>query len=96
MDRQRGSWMTRADDSILEFLLNRGNEPLNATPSTVEANIDYGLSHIRRRLPTLEEAGLVEYVDQDRGIYCISSTGEAYLRGELDRAQLEDLLDTEE
>ncbi|WP_222919929.1 ArsR family transcriptional regulator [Natrinema sp. SYSU A 869] len=81
--------MTRADDAILEFLLNEGNRPLIANPSTVEANIDYKISHVRRRLRALQEGGLVEYDDKDRGLYRITDQGCAYLEGKLDADDLE-------
>ncbi|ELY82789.1 hypothetical protein [Natrinema pallidum] len=80
--------MTRADDAILEFLLNEGNRPLVSNPSTVEANIEYKISHVRRRLRALQDGGLVEYYDEDRGLYRISERGRAYLEGELDAAEL--------
>lgn len=83
MRRPRVDWMTRADDAILEFLLNEGNRPLVANPSTVEANIDYKISHVRRRLRALQEEELVEYYDKNRGLYQISEQGRAYLAGEL-------------
>lgn len=88
MRRPRVDWMTRADDAILEFLLNEGNEPLVANPSTVEANIDYKISHVRRRLRALQEGGLVDYYDEDRGLYQITDLGQAYLTGELNAEEL--------
>lgn len=91
MRRPRVDWMTRADDAILEFLLNEGNEPLNASPAFVEANIDYKISHIRTRLRKLLKADLVEYYDEDRGLYQITDRGRAYLEGELDAEDLEDV-----
>nr|WP_241982727.1 winged helix-turn-helix domain-containing protein [Halorubrum sp. ASP121] len=81
--------MTRADDTILEFLLNSGNEPLNASPTFVEANVDYKISHIRNRMRTLHEAGLIEYYDEDRGIYRITGLGRDYLSGDLSADDLE-------
>lgn len=80
--------MTRADDAILEFLLNEGNRSIIANPSTVEANLDYKISHVRRRLRALEQSGLVEYYDKDRGLYQITDRGRAYLQGELDADDL--------
>jgi len=82
--------MTRADDTILEFLLNDGNEPLNASPTFVEANTDYKISHTRNRMRKLHEAGLVEYYDESRGIYRITDLGQVYLSGNLDADDLED------
>ncbi len=89
MRRPRVDWMTRADDAILEFLLNDGNRPIVANPSTVEANVEYKISHVRRRLRALEEGDLVEYYDEDRGLYRITDLGRAYLAGELDADDLE-------
>ncbi|WP_335999357.1 ArsR family transcriptional regulator [Halorientalis halophila] len=81
--------MTRADDAILEFLQNEGNEPLNATPAVIQANISYQISHVRSRLRKLDKAGLVEYYNEDRGIYQISENGKKYLHGTIDSEELE-------
>ncbi|WP_137288102.1 ArsR family transcriptional regulator [Natronorubrum halophilum] len=81
--------MTRADDAILEFLLNEGNHPIVSTPAVIEANINYKISHVRTRLRKLDSAELVEYYDEDRGLYQISERGKAYLKGELDADDLE-------
>lgn len=83
--------MTRADDTILEFLLNDGNKPLNASQTFVEANIDYKISHIRNRMRKLHEAGLIEYYDEDRGIYYITDLGREYLAGKIESDDLEDV-----
>ncbi|ELZ12112.1 phage PhiH1 repressor protein [Natrinema thermotolerans DSM 11552] len=90
MRRPRVEWMTRADDAILEFLLNEGNRPLIASPAVIEANIDYRISHVRTRLRELDSAGLVEYYDEDRGLYQITNRGKAYLEGELAAEDLEE------
>jgi predicted transcriptional regulator len=82
--------MTRADDAILEFLLNEGNKPINATPAVVQANVNYQISHVRNRLRELHSAGLVDYYDENRGIYQITDKGRAYLAGDLDADDLED------
>jgi len=89
MRRPRVEWMTRADDAILEFLLNEGNRPINATPAVVQANVNYQISHVRNRLRELHSAGLVEYYDEDRGIYRITESGKAYLAGDLKASDLE-------
>lgn len=90
MRRPRVSWMTAADDRILEFLLNEGNQPIIATPAVVEMNVDYQRTHVNNRLSKLREAGLVEYHDQDRAAYKITDRGRAYLKGEIDAEKLED------
>ena len=81
--------MTRADDAILEFLLNSGNNPLIANPAVIEMNIGFGSSTVRSRIRLLYDADLVEYFDADRGAYQISEKGRAYLSGEIDIEDLE-------
>ena len=81
--------MNETDDAILEFLLNEGNRPINASPAVVQANIEYQISHVRNRLRELHSAGLVEYYNEDRGIYRITEKGQKYLSGELDASELE-------
>lgn len=81
--------MTRADDAILEFLLNDGNDDLVATPAVIEMNIEFGISTVRGRIRTLYDADLVEYYDESRGAYQISEKGKKYLSGELDASELE-------
>ena len=89
MRRPRVSWMTAADDRILEFLLNEGNRPLVATPAVIEMNVDYQRTHVSNRLGELLDAGLVEYYDEERAAYQITDRGRAYLAGELDADELE-------
>jgi predicted transcriptional regulator len=90
MRRPRVEWMTRADDAILEFLLNDPNEGLIATPAFIEMNIEFGVSTCRTRIRKLYDAGLVEYNDEDRGSYKITPLGEKYLNGEIDADELEE------
>lgn len=75
--------MTRADDFILELLLNDG-DPLIATPAVIAVNIDYSVDYVLKRMKKLRESGLVGYYDEDRGMYEITDRGRAYLAGELD------------
>ncbi|MDS0295355.1 MarR family transcriptional regulator [Halogeometricum luteum] len=89
MRRPHVDWMTRADDAILEFLQNEGNRRLVATPGVIEANIGYTLSTVNQRLKKLKTAGLVEYHDEERGLYEISEHGKAYLSGTVDANELD-------
>ncbi|SEQ94556.1 hypothetical protein SAMN04489841_2814 [Natrinema salaciae] len=73
MRRPRVDWLTRADDAILEFRLNEGNRPLVATPSTVEANIDY-------RMITLIEA-VTEFLAMEAIVRGLISVALALLLG---------------
>jgi predicted transcriptional regulator len=81
--------MTAADDRILEFLLNEGNEPIVATAAVVEMNVDYQRTHVNNRLRELRDAELVEYYDEGRAAYRITDRGRAYLAGEPDADELE-------
>jgi len=82
--------MTRADDAILEFLLNEPNNRLIATPAFIEMNIEFGISTCRTRIRKLNEVGLVEYHDEDRGSYMITDKGKNYLAGEIDADELDE------
>lgn len=90
MRRPRVEWMTAADDVILEFLQNDPGDAIRASPAVVEANISYKISHIRTRLRKLHEHGLVDYYDDESGIYQITERGRAYLEGELDASDIVD------
>lgn len=90
MRRPRVSWMTNADDHILEFLLNEGNREVIATPAVIAENIDFNAGYVRQRVSKLLEEGLIEYHDEDRGMYRITERGRKYLAGDLDASDLED------
>lgn len=81
--------MTNADDHILEFLLNEGNRELIATPAVIAENIDFNSGYVRQRVSQLLERGLIEYHDEDRGMYEITELGRKYLAGDLDAEELE-------
>ena len=89
MRRSRADWMTLADDVIVEWMLNPPGEPIKANPAIVGVNVDYGGSYVRQRMVKLRQAGLLEYYDEDRGIYQITDRGRAYLAGDLDAEDLE-------
>lgn len=84
--RPRISWMTRADDAILELLQESG---ITANPSTIAYNIDYDRSYVSRRCRTLSEHGLVERVDEAKAMYRIAELGARYLEGEVKKSTLE-------
>lgn len=84
--------MTRSDDDILELLANDPVGPLRLSPSNIEANSEWSISTVRRRMAHLLEASLVRKFDPDSGIYEITEKGLAYLDGTLDK---EDLHETE-
>ena len=84
MRRPRVSWMTQADDRILETLADSG---LTLSPRVLAANTDYSRHYISARLGELRDADLVDRVDE--GLYVISDRGLAYLEGELDAEALE-------
>ncbi|MFC7079284.1 winged-helix domain-containing protein [Halorussus caseinilyticus] len=84
--------MTGSDDRILELLAESG-VALNKKALEVNFELegeDISYSTIKRRLPMLEEIGLVEQVRQKGSYYRITEKGRAYLTGELDASDLED------
>lgn len=84
--RPRISWMTRADDAILELLQESG---IAANPSTIAYNIDYDRSYVSRRCRTLSEHGLIDRVDAEKAMYQIKELGTRYLDGDVEKSELE-------
>ena len=84
--RPRVSWMTRADDAILELLQEAG---IAANPSTIAFNIDYDNRYVSQRCRKLADNGLVERVHETKAMYQITELGNRYLRGELQAYDLE-------
>jgi len=81
------SWMTKSDDAILELLDECG---IAIPPRAIAFNIEnVSRPTIDRRLPKLEEAGLVERYDDPQGYTRITDFGRAYLTGEIDADELE-------
>jgi len=81
------SWMTKSDDAILELLEECG---IAIPPRAIAFNIEnVSRPTIDRRLPKLEEAGLVERYDDPQGYTRITDLGRAYLAGDIDADELE-------
>ena len=82
------SWMTKSDPAILELL---DESDLDLPPAVISHNVD-GVSHptVKRRLPILDEHGLVEKASEKRGYYRITERGRAYLAGNLNADDLEE------
>lgn len=81
--------MTRCDGAILQWLDNSPNRDLVAGPAVVAANIGYAGSTVRQRMRELEQRGLIEYHDADRGLYQLSDLGRSFLLGETPASALE-------
>lgn len=84
MRRPSVSWMTQADDRILETLADSN---LILSPRVLSVNTDYSRHYLSTRLGRLHEAGLVNRVDE--GLYEITGRGQAYLVGRVDADDLE-------
>ncbi|WP_231186356.1 MarR family transcriptional regulator [Haladaptatus sp. DYF46] len=78
--------MTNADDTILEFFEEHA---IALPPAAVAYNIDFSYSHVRNRMRTLADHGLLLKVDEEKGYYGITDQGIAYLAGELEAKELE-------
>lgn len=84
--RPRVEWMNQTDDRILELL---DESDLILSPAVISVNLEYNRSWISRRISKLVDVGLVEAVNE--GYYKITDRGRAYLSGELDADDLEDI-----
>ncbi|QSG05324.1 winged-helix domain-containing protein [Halapricum desulfuricans] len=84
--------MTGRDDLILDFLaekdviLNKRGLEINLK----NEGYDISYSTIKRRLPKLEEAGLIQIIREKGPYYAITEKGEAYLEGEADLRDLDE------
>lgn len=85
--RPRVSWMTGADDRILEFF---EEHQIALAPATLTYHLDYSKTHINNRMRKLAEEGLLEKVPDIRGLYRITDLGLSYLAGETEAEELED------
>jgi predicted transcriptional regulator len=84
--------MTGRDDVILEYLQDTGvalnKRGLEINLALEGYNISY--STIKRRLPKLEKAGLIEVVDESGPWYRVTEKGESYLTGKEDLRGMDD------
>ncbi|MCO8266625.1 winged helix-turn-helix domain-containing protein [Haloferax sp. AB510] len=82
--------MTGNDDKILE-LLAQGRLALSKKAIMVNfelSGIDISYSTVKRRLPMLEDADLVELVREQGGYYRITDQGIAYLNEEFEPPEI--------
>jgi len=86
MTRYRADWMTGSDDVILEFLEDSGSghNYQGIANNFEDRGIDISYTTLTRRLPKLEDAGLVRILPGKGRYYAITEKGEAYLRGDAD------------
>lgn len=83
--------MTKSDDAILELLEDC---EISIPPRAIAFNIqNVSRPTVDRRLPKLEEAGLVKRYDDPQGYTEITDRGREYLAGELDAEDLENIDD---
>jgi len=87
--RMRGEWMKPIDDPLLEVLRDAGNlTPKAISRDGMVERVDISRKYAGQRLRSLEEHGLVGYVDE--GLFRISERGVAYLEEEFDASTLDD------
>ncbi|GGL36302.1 hypothetical protein GCM10009037_19860 [Halarchaeum grantii] len=77
------------DRDILERLLNPGNDELVLSPRVIADNTDWKRGSVREHLIRLREHGLVEYYDEEGGIYQLSDLGRKWLRGDVPADEIE-------
>jgi len=83
--RYSASWMTLADERILEYV--RENE--SGTPKEMEDSgyVRYSRQYISQRAKKLVDYGLLNHLGN--GVYILTDQGAAYLNGELDAQDLD-------
>ena len=84
--RPRVSWMVEADNRILEFF---EDHQIAMPPSVLTYELDYSRPHITTRMKILSNQGLLEDIEEVRGLYRITQRGLDYLHGELEAEDLE-------
>lgn len=82
------SWMKPSDRPILQELADVA--PRWQKPATMSLNVGYSRYTIAQRLKLLTDKGLAERKSDSVAAYRITEFGEAFLRGDLDAADLED------
>ena len=89
----RVDWMQSADIPILLYL-SEHRWRIAAPPATVAVNVGLSNTHANRRLKILEDAGLVETVDDEvekTGYYRITNYGERVIMGQVSASELNEL-----
>ena len=81
--------MVLLDDRILELLEEEENEYMAPSDIAEDDRIHYSSNHVGRRCKKLAEHGLLLSVG--RGVYTITDEGRAYLRGEYNAAEQNDV-----
>lgn len=83
--RLDAEWMSRADDRIMEHLVDAGPD----TPKEMadSGRVRFSRQHINQRCKTLVRYGLLVHLGN--GVYDITRRGEQYLDGDLDVAALD-------
>jgi len=83
--------MTGSDDRILEFLADSGaaHNLRGMEINFADRGEPISYSTLKRRLPILDDHGLVRELECQGSYYAISEKGREYLAGELDAADLE-------
>jgi len=81
-ERLPASWMTAADDDIMELVREHGN----LSPKAVESFGGPRASHVSRRAALLCDYGLLTRIY--RGLFGMTDKGRWYLDGRLDASAL--------
>ena len=83
--------MRAIDRQTLEYLLNEGNRELIATPAVIAENTGYDREYVRQRMRPLRETDLIQYADEDRGMYELADRGRRYVTGEMSQEEAKEL-----
>ena len=79
------SWMTRADDYILNFM---EEHDIILSPVIIAINLDLTRQYVSQRCKKLSRADLIDEVENSK--YQLNDRGRVYLDGELSSDELPD------
>jgi len=88
-------WMTESDHIILGFLAGHELEGFSAPPSVIASNANVSTSHVKNRLRTLLEVGLVERPEETpKGYYRLTDLGRRTLDDNLSDEEYRQLVES--
>ena len=78
-------WLAPVDYAILEFF---EEYDIMASPKVIAVNVEYDRRYIGKQCRTLAQLGLLGQ-DSETGLYELTSSGRAFVEGELDAEELQ-------
>jgi Mn-dependent DtxR family transcriptional regulator len=87
--RKSAKWMVLLDERILELLEEDEDGFMGPSDIAGDSRISYSAAYIGQRCKKLAQHGLLQEVSD--AVYRITETGRAYLSGEYDASEMNDI-----